>query len=97
MPPVTESKVRKYISNSGLVIGGGIMAKNPQVESVQFMTVAEVQQILQDPYFDTFSADEQVVYVTLSGNFSVEGEENWRSAFKVFSVETGNELMGGAR
>jgi|GEM_PF-5039698 len=96
-PPVTEASVRDYITRNNTSVGGGVTASNLQVESIQFMTIAELKPLLKDPFLDNFPADTRVVYVTLLGDFSVEGQPRMQSAFKVFSAETGNEIMGGAR
>jgi hypothetical protein len=97
-PPVTESSIRAYVTSNNM--GGGVAAKNVQVEFIQFTTIGELRKLISDPFLTSFPEDMSVAHVRVNGEFTFgdadEKQHTYLSGFRVFSLETGNELMGGA-
>lgn len=97
--PVTEAKVRQYVEQTITGVGGGVVAQNAQVVTIQFMTVALLRPLTNNAFLDSYLAEEPVVYVTFTGDFAFwdpDGvKSTYHSAYRVFSVRTGNELVAG--
>ncbi len=107
--PVTEVSIQNYIAANPSV--GGIVASNHKITDIRFMTISELNSLLkaeqgqEDPFLGNFAPDERVAYVTLSGQFIFESDPAAEgstattavrdSLYRVFSLTTGNELMGG--
>jgi hypothetical protein len=100
--PVTESRVLEYLTEHAS--SGGVIAKNTRIDSVQFMTVGQLKPLMNnDPYLNDFPESEPVVYVLLSGDFTAPSMDDINpgpvvhTMYRVFSVRTGNDLMGGVK
>ena len=103
--PVDDISIRNYIAANPIV--GGVTAQNVQVVSIQYLSVQELKTVLanSDPFWDGFPPDEPIAYVVLRGDFGVDRDPSaedarvtatYLTAYRVFSVRTGNELAGGA-
>jgi hypothetical protein len=102
---VDDVSIRNYIAANPIV--GGVTAQNVQVVSIQYLSVQGLKTVLAngDPFWDGFPPDEPVAYVLLRGDFGVDIDPSvqdsrvtatYLTAYRVFSVRTGNELAGGA-
>ena len=95
-PPVTEDTIRAFLSDPGRQ-PGFVRGDNVTVTGVQFMTASQAYALVKDPFLNNFPADEPVAYVTMTGDFHAEGAADMHTGYVIFDVNTGNELMGGAR
>ena len=101
--PVDDVSIRNYIGANPSV--AGVAAQNVQVASIQYLSARNLETVLNnsDPFWSSFPPDEPLAYVVLSGEFiaeidpSVQGSDatiTYHTAYRVFSVRTGNELGG---
>ncbi len=94
-PPVNEVAVRAYLAQ-GQGVPGMASEQAPQITSVEFWTVGDLDSRLGYQLLPYYEATGRIVYVTFAGRFPTDGAIHTQ-AHAVFDAETGNFLASGTR
>ena len=93
--PVTEDTIRAYFTDHEAV--PGVVVNNLRIINIRFTTVGQLPANIKGSLLHDFPASEPVAYVTIGGDFHVDGSPVRHTGFDVFSATTGNLLLAGTK